>query len=223
MSLARELSEPPAIPARAGTPNRQILFHHPGYDDSNNVLLKLFAPDLGQNSTGCGLYAQYALEACGIITGNRWEGWLSEVKDPGASARINTTSILRKSSYYFHLPPLQRDIDADYILLSSLEPDASSPELQPTSTMSAEQIKLSEPVKPPIPLRPGRKPGPDGDERRIRTGASVKASPNAQSPSPVKGQPLNRYTKIGRDGPEMKLVRGKSANILTALLRLKGA
>ena len=96
MSLAREPSEPPAIPAHAGTPNRQILFRHPGYGDSNNVLLKLFAPDLGQNSTGRGLYAQYALEACGIIAGNRREGWLSEVKDPGASARIDPTSILRK-------------------------------------------------------------------------------------------------------------------------------
>jgi hypothetical protein len=46
-----------------------MLFHHPSYDDLNNVLLKLFAPDLGQNSTGRGLYAQYTLEACGIIAG----------------------------------------------------------------------------------------------------------------------------------------------------------
>ncbi|KAI9861275.1 MAG: hypothetical protein M1813_005448 [Trichoglossum hirsutum] len=111
MSLIREPSEPLAIP---GTPNRQIRFRHPGYDDSNNVLLKLFAPDLGQNSTDRGLYAQYALEACGIISGNRWDGWLSEVKDPNVSARIDPTSILQKNSYYFHLPPLQSDIDAGY-------------------------------------------------------------------------------------------------------------
>jgi hypothetical protein len=38
------------------------------------MLLKLFALDLGQNLIGCGLYAQYALEACGIIAGNYWEG-----------------------------------------------------------------------------------------------------------------------------------------------------
>ena len=60
------------------------------------------------------MYAQYALEACGIIAGNRREGWLSEVKDPNALARIDHTSILRKSSYYFHLPPLQRDIDTGH-------------------------------------------------------------------------------------------------------------
>ncbi|KAF2728377.1 hypothetical protein EJ04DRAFT_591703 [Polyplosphaeria fusca] len=106
MSLTREPCEPPATPTRPAIPNRQILFRHPGYGDSNNVLLKLFAPDIGQDSAGRGLYAQYALHACGIIVGNRWDGWLSEVKDPDASARIDPTTILCNTSYYFHLPPL---------------------------------------------------------------------------------------------------------------------
>ena len=82
MSLAREPYEPPTVPNRAGIPTRQILFLHPSYDDSNNVLLKLFTPDIGQDSTSRGLYAHYALQACGIVAGNCWDGWLSEVKDP---------------------------------------------------------------------------------------------------------------------------------------------
>ncbi|KAH8712037.1 hypothetical protein GQ44DRAFT_625931 [Phaeosphaeriaceae sp. PMI808] len=106
MSLTREPCEPPATPTRPAIPNRQILFRHPGYDASNNVLLKLFAPDIGQDSAARGLYAQYALYACGIVAGNRWDGWLSEVKDPDAPSRINPTTILQKTSYYFHLPPL---------------------------------------------------------------------------------------------------------------------
>lgn len=47
MSLTREPCEPPATLSRPAIPNRQILFRHPGYDDSNNVLLKLFALDIG--------------------------------------------------------------------------------------------------------------------------------------------------------------------------------
>lgn len=109
-----------------------------------------------------------------------------------------------------------------HILLSSPEPDASSPELQPTSTMSAKQIKLSSPVKPSMPLRPGKKPRLDGNERRTSASASAKASPNAQSPPPVEGQPPEWYTKIG-DGPEIVLVRRRSANVLTALSRFKDA
>jgi hypothetical protein len=100
MSLAREPSEPPAIPTHAGTPNRQILFRHPGYDNSNNVLLKLFTPDLGQDLKGHCLYVQYALEACAIIAGNRWDGSLLEMKDPSASARTDPTSMLQSNSCY---------------------------------------------------------------------------------------------------------------------------
>ena len=65
MSLSRDPAEPPAIPASAGTPTRHILFCHPGYEDSNNVLLKLFVPDLESEAGVRGLYAQYALDACG--------------------------------------------------------------------------------------------------------------------------------------------------------------
>ena len=61
--------------------------------------------------TSRGLYAQFVLDACGIITGNRWDGWLSTSKDAALAvvATIQPTSILQGSSYYFHLPPLSND------------------------------------------------------------------------------------------------------------------
>lgn len=113
-SLAREPSEPLAVPTRNETQNRQILFRHPGYADPTNVLFRLFTPDSGPNLTGSGLYAQYALEACGIVAGSRWDGWLSEAQEAGASAAIDPTSILQKSSYYFHLPPARSDVDVGH-------------------------------------------------------------------------------------------------------------
>jgi HNH endonuclease len=116
MNLGREPAIPPATPART-LPRCHIIFRHPFYDDSHNILLRLFASDSTTDAAGRGLYAQFALDACGVITGNRWDGWLSESKDPAitatatATTAIEPTSILQRSSYYFHLPPLQTDID----------------------------------------------------------------------------------------------------------------
>ena len=115
MDLGRERLTPPATHART-LPRRHIIFRHPFYDDSHNILLRLFASDSTIDPAGRGLYAQFALDACGIIAGNRWDGWLSESKDPAitatAATAIEPTSILQRSSYYFHLPPLQTDIDS---------------------------------------------------------------------------------------------------------------
>lgn len=115
MTLIREPSQlsPPLISTEIYSCH-YILLRHPGYDDSNNVLLRLLASDIAPDSRVRGLYAGYALDACGIIAGNRWEGWLSEAKEHNASARIDPTSILQKSSYYFHLPPQQGELDASH-------------------------------------------------------------------------------------------------------------
>ena len=137
---------------------------------------------------------------------------LGVMASPESRKRDRSTSRERRK--------VRRQMRHKHILLSSPEPDASSPEPQPTSTMSAKYIKLSE----PMPLRPGRKPRSDGNERRTNASASAsaKASPNVQSSSPVEGQPPEWYTKIG-EGPQMTLVRRKSANVLTALSRFKDA
>lgn len=116
MNLTRDPLPSPEMPTRTVTPNRYILFRHPGYDDANNVLLRLLALDPAADGVAQGLYAQYALDACGIIAGNRWDGWLSKSKDSPMATAANTiepSSVLQEPSYYFHLPPLQSDTDSD--------------------------------------------------------------------------------------------------------------
>lgn len=95
-----------------------IIFCHPGYNNTHNVLLKLFAPNASSSSSssassGIGLHASYALTACGIIARNRWDGWLSEHRhyhrgrDNPAWITLCATDqdkMLDKHSYYFHLP-----------------------------------------------------------------------------------------------------------------------
>ncbi|KAF3031947.1 hypothetical protein E8E11_001927 [Didymella keratinophila] len=79
----------------------QILFRQPGYDDGNNVLFKLQAPDTDDDGKP-GLYAQLAIDACAIITGDYvGRGWLSLLRDDNAP--IDPTSTLHERSYYFHL------------------------------------------------------------------------------------------------------------------------
>ena len=100
MSLARPAVEPPR-PSDDAPPAYYTFIRHPGYNDANNTLLKLYAPD-GHDTGACGLWAQYALDACGIVVGNRTDGWLSETRD--ARAAVAPSSLLSKRSYYFHLP-----------------------------------------------------------------------------------------------------------------------
>lgn len=113
--LTHKPAAPPSKSTHISTHDRQILFRHPWYNDSNNVLLRLFAPDSVTDVVGRGLYAQFALDACGIIAGNRWDGWLSESKDATTATgtgAIESTTILQKSSYYFHLPA--QSVNAPY-------------------------------------------------------------------------------------------------------------
>ncbi|CAI6225632.1 unnamed protein product [Periconia digitata] len=112
MNLSREPCKPPEVPRRFRGSRRQIFFRHPRYHNSNNVLLKLFAPDVGQSSQNYSLYAGYALQACGIIAGNCWDRWLLEARDSNSSALVNSTSTLDKSSYYFHLPLIPSNVNA---------------------------------------------------------------------------------------------------------------
>ncbi|CAE7222155.1 hypothetical protein PTNB73_10458 [Pyrenophora teres f. teres] len=124
MPYARPPAPPPSLPD--SPPPRQILFRHPGYDDSNNVLFKLHAIDAatvsshdGEEGTpqrpgtlALGLYAQFALDACAIFAGNRFNGWLSTLRNPDEArdARVDAGSTLVARSYYYHL---DRDNDID--------------------------------------------------------------------------------------------------------------
>ncbi|KAH8714825.1 hypothetical protein GQ44DRAFT_762634 [Phaeosphaeriaceae sp. PMI808] len=98
---------PTSLPSIPQPPQcEQVLFRHPGYDDSNNVLFKLYAVDSHNEARQRpGLYAQFALDACAVIAGNRTDGWLSILRDPDTArgARIDATSMLHERNYYFHL------------------------------------------------------------------------------------------------------------------------
>jgi hypothetical protein len=122
MPYARPPAPPPSLPK---LPRRHhILFRHPGYDDSNNVLFKLYAIDAATDGTHngeerasqrpgpSGLYAQFALDACAIIAGNRFNGWLSTLRNPDEArdTRVDAGSTLMVRSYYYHL---DRDEDID--------------------------------------------------------------------------------------------------------------
>ncbi|KAL5410109.1 hypothetical protein PMIN03_005570 [Paraphaeosphaeria minitans] len=110
----------PSIP----TPLKRfyIFFRHPGYDDSNNVLLKLHASDTntdrshdGEPSPRPGLYAQVALDACAIIAGNCNDGWLSPNRDSeqARNNRVAASSMLHARSYYFHLNCVENTDECD--------------------------------------------------------------------------------------------------------------
>lgn len=149
--LIRDAPAPPAgLPAPEVRSrlhaSQQILFRHPQYDDSSNILFKLFAPD-----NQAGLFARFALDACGIIVGNRWDGWLTEQKAEGA-AKVDPNSILDKPKYYFHLPhknstpypiiPNFREWEFPHDNLPTWWSDIQSP-LPPKQTFSASGLSVA--------------------------------------------------------------------------------
>jgi HNH endonuclease len=83
----------------SSNPSHQIRFRHPGYPDSNNILLKLPAFDHPEG----GFHHDTAITACGIVAGNRWNGWLTESRE-GPPIVLGPDGILSGSNYYFHLP-----------------------------------------------------------------------------------------------------------------------
>lgn len=52
---------------------------------------------------------RFALDACEIITGNSWDGWLSRSRDM-AAAKENAGSILQQASYHLRLPDAPPDV-----------------------------------------------------------------------------------------------------------------
>src|SRR5271163_4735998 len=76
----------------------KILFRHPGYGDLGNVLLFMTALD-----PGGGIHHATAKIACGIIAGNRWDGYFTTDK-AGEMNVESSLEILLGQNYYFHLP-----------------------------------------------------------------------------------------------------------------------
>lgn len=105
--LVRPPTEPPARSALPAA-NDRIHLHHPAHAPPHDYLLTLMKTDpVADPATGAvagwGLHAQFALDACGVIAGNRFDGWLAESRDSTA-AGVEPDSILQGEVYYFHLP-----------------------------------------------------------------------------------------------------------------------
>lgn len=96
----RSVPPKPAKPVTAFSSDAgYISFRHPGQplDQGPNKILELPAFDNG------GLHVGTALIACGIIAGNRWDGWLTKELG-GEPLDCDSDAILTDPSYYFHLP-----------------------------------------------------------------------------------------------------------------------
>lgn len=73
---------------------RTISFHHPGYIHPNDIFLTLLAPD---DPYG-GLYHLTALTACGIVSGNRFDGYFSTARN-GQPVQDSPDSVLTGHDY----------------------------------------------------------------------------------------------------------------------------
>ena len=76
----------------------RVCFRHPHYRAPTNVLLDLLAPD-GPDG---GLEYGFALTACAVIAGNRWDGFFTNEVD-GTPLQFAHGDIMPKGEYYFRI------------------------------------------------------------------------------------------------------------------------
>ncbi|KAL8711531.1 MAG: hypothetical protein Q9225_007096 [Loekoesia sp. 1 TL-2023] len=99
-------TRPPVVPQPAScdvsaNPKHRVLILHPGYTEAQATLLSLAAFDRAAG----GLHFDTARIACGIIAGNRWDGFFTKDAE-GKELAVSDTEegILPVGDYYFHLP-----------------------------------------------------------------------------------------------------------------------
>lgn len=80
-------------------PYHRIEFKHPSYPSEYNTFLVYPALD---HPSG-GLHYNTAKIACGIIAGNRWDGYFTTTRD-GEALDLSVDDILPHGEYYFFLP-----------------------------------------------------------------------------------------------------------------------
>jgi len=98
----------------------RIEFKHPAYPEDQNVFLTLTAPDGALEQKGGGLHHETARIACGIISGNRWDGYLARTPI-GPPITVEPDGLLRESEYYFLLPhqDLVSDAEGEHVAQGS--------------------------------------------------------------------------------------------------------
>ena len=83
---------------------KHVEIKHLGYDEGENDLLILFAP----NGKEGGLQIDLVRIACGIVAGNRFDGFLSSSRLAQA-LDLSRDDILQPRTYYFHVPYSKED------------------------------------------------------------------------------------------------------------------
>jgi len=80
-------------------PRHRVILRHPGYDDANNILILFQAPDHADG----GLHHETARIACAIIADNRWDGYITTLRD-GPMVDVPENGLLPCGNYYFQVP-----------------------------------------------------------------------------------------------------------------------
>ncbi|KAL8951631.1 MAG: hypothetical protein Q9222_002411 [Ikaeria aurantiellina] len=98
--------------------NRTVQLRHPGYADGNcNLLFRFPAYD----HAGGGLHHNVARTACGIVAGNKWDGYLSSTAS-GPPVEQHLDQVLTGPCYYFHPHHYHANRDEPSAPLPSLSP-----------------------------------------------------------------------------------------------------
>lgn len=77
----------------------RIRFRHPGYQDTDNVLLTLSGLDFVNG----GIHHETARIACAIIANNQFHGYFTEDKEGAQRVLVSKDGILSAKDYYFHI------------------------------------------------------------------------------------------------------------------------
>jgi hypothetical protein len=98
---AREPYPPPThsdlgAPLPKNNNSYNVHFRHPGYPDTNNILLVLPALDSSEG----GIHHETARIACAIVANCTWEGFLTETRE-GQRIATEADSLLMLKNYYF--------------------------------------------------------------------------------------------------------------------------
>lgn len=89
------VQDPPDASAVSTNPYHTVVFKHPGYQDDNNRLLTLPAYD----DPNGGFDLDSAKTICGILAGNRWDGFFTQAQDGPPVDFLEASA-----EYYFILP-----------------------------------------------------------------------------------------------------------------------
>ena len=113
------LQQPVALPRPLKSPHRMVSICHPGYETYSEILLLRTLDDGG-------IDYDLVLTACGIIAGNRWDGYLctheGDLGPKGKYTRVDRPAdgILRGPTFYFQLPEYA-DIDQAYPVITRFD------------------------------------------------------------------------------------------------------